>query len=681
MLVACVFEEWRTDIPYNRAKVIAKSSDNWFFEPVTDPEGEFPTTGDISISRAYIPDNMKQFRAGIWEVTKAPSGGYRKCEYWAIRFHKNLVDIITIDCFSHQHDLVRETLKNGISLTFPVHGEVYIEFLDGVVIGPVSIKTSEEANIFTFYCEDEAFHIPFNAWKDKDSLGYLVYQNSFNNKPRHFIATSTPPEKEFLIDMAPIKLAMTSVLRFACKKGPGKYYISKKEQDEIASRLTSLGETPEHIAARVSKVLSFLDNSYEVGDKIYTRLDALLELPEIQQELQELKETIVKEEKEKLMEQEQELIDKIDNLELEKKCLEEKIVEIRNEIKETRRQLVIVGEQTANHIEETIKNAINNSHEVLAQVALLKPFIGNEYSQELEAKKIKIDPVEVLSGYRHIIDKLLDNFTNIGMIKKDAQIFAHEVYAAITSGQWVFLRGSISAIVAEAIAKTINSENNYTVTVPVGFEGSAEFTRLFTNLQIETSPAILTLINANNSCLNSYASMIIEFIKERTFYEANVTPIIIGTLSDSPCSIDDFELFTSIGPVFDVDCLKIKRKKGLRLLPTKVSELEPIEVSASPKYPEELEILIEQCNIRKPSNLWTVGVQVAYEKISHILAETDSPLNPIHSILYGWIVPRIVQCGVNIDEYFEFIKNSGMGNTDQRLVRLLKDYVGGSNDD
>ena len=654
------------------AKVIAEQQQDGYFTPVEDAVQQFPITGDIIIPKNIVPETYQRYCCGTWEVyslKEALPGSVRYCQFKAKDTYAPPHEIIKIPAFSDQIGYARDLLIKGIYLPFPILAKPYIEFLDGIIVGPLEFQQMEGGR--GFICDPDIFNHLLTAWTDRRILEPIEY-----SKPgflsRFFTANLEPPQTERLIDMAPLKVALSSTLKFACKTGAGSYILNKRQRDEIIERISCLG-VPAYVECRRDTTIKLLEMSRETGELLDECIDEILHYPKVQEELEQLRNNVKREALNELNDKEQSLIASIALLTQKKNDLMAEIDSLEYRSIQKKRDMEKTIGKVENEINTRISGAFEKVENLLADVAILRPFL-NSTTDAADIDEISVNTSLELSLCGEITQTLTHNLKAVGMYSSDANTLSNEITAAIGAGQVIMFQGSMANIVTKIVAWSFAANKAIRLKVPIGFNSHRLVRQLINQSNASGQMSALILEGANNSSLEAYAPDLIDLVTERALGIGEEKPnlILLGSLSNGVCSLPS-DVFTTLGPIFNTDYLGWKRiRNTLDIHYAHVTDLNFVNFEKNDEE-DEFYKLIDILMSQNPNWLWKANAHNALA-ILNTMTGNEFGITSKQSVFWGWVLPRCNLSNLDLAEYIELI-NGGIFDSkikDKRIIQTLK---------
>lgn len=277
---------------------------------------------------------------------------------------------------------------------------------------------------------------------------------------------------------------------------------------------------------------------------------------------------------------------------------------------------------------------------------------------------------------------LSENFRAIGMQSQAAQALSVEVLAAALAGQAVFFRGALASIVVDVCARTLADGSSFRLQIPVGLLDERPFGAVLEDLLRETtrSDRAITLIleGINLSAPEVYASRLRRLIIERLLGldRTCVGLFVLGTVVDGVGTLPVSPQFSEIGPIFDLDCLVWRNRWPKREIAGGWIHRKNWEawVDSDREVPTDWDdIWRDTMRLAGPATpLWRHSIYTAFARLS-MLADNDVVPTAFQSLVYGWLLPRVIASGGDLGETRELLPPGVRDGDrpDMRIARLL----------
>ena len=647
---------------------------------VPDVRKRFPRNGEVYIHERNIPGDFGRSSAGLWEVKFIDTDEQENSERFAHFVSTGVLlaphEIVHIDCDSEEPDVARELLLRGVHLPYRLTSDPFLEFGDGIIVGPV--RTSALPDGVGFRCPENALEHPLRGWRSRAALEPLVLPNQ--SQTRSFVWKKPFPKADLYIDFAPLQDAIRSVVRFIAKEGPGTYVIPKRQQDLLAEKLSAVG-MPEWVDARRDRVLRLLGQSGEIPAQLEASMKVLLELPTVKERLILEEKRAIEAGKQNLRNEEKELNKRVAKLSAEEKRLHQNLLEISAGIKKEEER----GLQQAEELEQTIRNRTLKAKEevgaLLADVAILQPFFGTTSitpptpvtSSVMHVEFREWTPRETPRSFSEAANTLQRNLACLGLIPISARATARDVLAAVCCRQLVLFQGSLGSLVTRVVARSLASRHVTTFQVPVGFAESGNLKSHLRQSVNDHECAAFIIEGANRSCIDAYGSFLTEVVADRIFGLGDPVPnlILLGNVLDGPSAIPPGPGLTALGPIFHTDCLTwMPPNAESNLVNAQLSTLPSADGIASEADGMTLD---KWCKILcgAPSALWSRNVAAAF-RVLHYSPEKVNYPSALESVNFGWLLPRAIAMGVDLADRGDLLAEV---RKDSRVEMLLSDVM------
>jgi hypothetical protein len=260
------------------------------------------------------------------------------------------------------------------------------------------------------------------------------------------------------------------------------------------------------------------------------------------------------------------------------------------------------------------------------------------------------------------------NLQALGIIRVSSRLLAREVLVAASLGNLLLFRGSLAQPLAGAVAVSLVGTEVRVVPVPLG---AGEPLPLF----FGDEPArALVLDGINRSCLDAFGMGIQEQVRARILGLTKVRfPLLLGTIGEGPSCVPPGPHLLAFGPVFDTDVLSWDTQKDAKTVTPGRCEAAAWELAETNKGEDDWDELLDEL-FPAPCLLWERSVRAAFRRLA-ALAENDRPNQPKWSLLFGWILPRLLVSEGDRAALAKHLSEGflhGATSEDQRVRRLLR---------
>lgn len=228
-------------------------------------------------------------------------------------------------------------------------------------------------------------------------------------------------------------------------------------------------------------------------------------------------------------------------------------------------------------------------------------------------------------------------------VKKGAAITAaREILATLSAGQMVQFSGSISDLVADAVAAAIGGKTFHEWRVPVGLvsdEAAIDCLEVVSEIS-----GCLLMKGANRSAFEVYGTAIRDVVTRRQFSLPSYQRLsLIAAWTNGPATFPGGGTLAEIGPVFDTDNFsmrgvspKLPELKFGRLVRNSWDQIDGFDDDSPRALVSQLKELVEESSF-VPGNLWTRMADRAYSRLRTIPGGTLE--EDLHSVLTLWALP------------------------------------------
>ena len=165
-----------------------------------------------------------------------------------------------------------------------------------------------------------------------------------------------------------------------------------------------------------------------------------------------------------------------------------------------------------------------------------------------------------------------------------------------------------------------------------------------------TPPAIM-FEGINRSCFGTFGQAIGDILRGRAFGKvARTVPLFFGTIGDSPSFLPLGPDLIAFGPAFDTDYLSWDPKRAAGDVKGGLCEAGAWDLQEAAE-PEDWADLIDEL-FPAANILWERQAQAALRRLA-ALTDPERPGQPDASFLFGWVIPRLLASGVQLDSFAE----------------------------
>jgi hypothetical protein len=599
----------------------------------------FPPQGSIYVPRSLFPYPIVRFRdLGFWDVEEDPNFGDRNrgAKYRAFRLRADApAEIVRVDCPSFRADEVRQHLiERGLEAFYRLDGrDLMLEFADGVTAGPVRVEPADDDG--RFRCHPECLGQPLGAWPNRGALQPVLV--NMGQTARWFVWPR--PRSESFIDLASTRQVLDSLQDIG---------ISQALYDDLVRKLSFIDHASLVPPLHRKRLQVLLDEALTTGKQLEACVPLLRDDPRMREAVEQHKRQVGEEYRRYLERQKSQLRDEVVQLEARKKTVEYQIEEVRRRLVEEEALKEKTAESVAEAVYARVRQAQKEVHGLLAEVAVLRPFLSNSDAARALAGETHRHEAVALAGIDAAYAHLKNQLENVGLQPHSASATARETLTALSLGQAAFLQGSMAAVLARVIASSLSGARWTEWDVPADLKDGTLVKPVVDAAAAPEAPTMLILNGANRSRIDAYGSDLIRILAERAAGTAS-TPglMLMGVLSEGLGAAPSDMALTALGPILHTDYLAWKR--GWKAGPTK-----PGQLAAGPwPHPDgpvetTLETLLEELQ-PTPNELWVRNVLAAHRRL---MGWSGRP-GALESVLFGWVLPRCAAAGVDLSEYVQ----------------------------
>lgn len=270
---------------------------------------------------------------------------------------------------------------------------------------------------------------------------------------------------------------------------------------------------------------------------------------------------------------------------------------------------------------------------------------GNSTATKPQVRLFEVEspgPIVEIHSVEGACELIACNLQACGVMKGAAIATARQILATLSAGQMVQFSGSISDLVADAVAAAIGGQTFHEWRVPVGLvsdEAAIDCLEVVT----ETSGCLL-MKGANRSAFEVYGTAIRDVVTRRQFSLPSYQRLsLIAAWTQGPATFPDGGTLAEIGPVFDTDnfsmrgvSVKVPELKFGHVVRNSWDQIDGFDVDSPRALVSELKELIEESSF-VPGNLWTRMAERAYTRLRTIPG--GSTEEDLRSVLTLWALP------------------------------------------
>jgi len=424
----------------------AETDDSW--GAIASPESEFPTRGSIFWPHAVgaRENALVRFRAKENDIKKG--GG--PDEYMAVdsQLVFEIIDLRTLgDC-----EQARLALTYGIELPYLASPKYLIRCAGEFVIGPITLGLDGAGKAILE--KNNRARIPCYQFAEDAFLGIM-----FNGKTRTILAGSLPPNPYSYVDWDEDRPVMRRAIEAAAKlKGNGAN-LTRHLIEDATAQLTQFGTDASARLEiyRLKRAKQLAADTQQVMSLAGEIVAGLRDHPSVVQEVQNF-----------VHAQKDEIRSTIEREHAAEQEALTKLRQQRREIEETLRTAELQLEQTEAHLKEQasgietkliarIDEVLGNVPALLADVALLKPFLEGHPLHNRGASSLGVETATVnqwpfadvkITEVKELKQRIIRTLRALGVQTTAYQL----IHAALASGLVPFVSGARSLEALEAYA-------------------------------------------------------------------------------------------------------------------------------------------------------------------------------------------------------------------------------------
>lgn len=664
---------------------------------------EFPTEGKIWVAEENLPDTDLGV---IWRVRReAPRSGTRHAEWSAVgRWMTGPLEVISIPISSAHTHAVRQQLLEGVDLGYVPASQVLIRLQDGIVIGPTKSSNYDEDGTLGIRCTSDAFAEPLRAW-DSTQLKTFHVEAAYAVDPRHrrtFVYDLELPNTQRWLDLAEFGDVAKSVLR-PLATGEGRILTAVQLRGlTLALRDDAF---PEKLRARVTRVRQAVQSLAITREELDGLMPAVLAQAEVAAEIDTARRRIEEQARKRIEEEKHGVLEEIRHLKEQEQQLGDRVARLAHDARTAEEAVLAAGDTAASEVRERIVEAMRDAGTLLAQVAVLRPFLAPERESEASEspERRHLPPVHVRSvrvpadsvesdedaprTASDMVNRLAADLKAGGLSTNTARILARDVVAALLAGQSPTLTGSFAATLASVLARSLAGRHATIAEIPLGLVSDGPLRdaidRVASN-NTNGAQGVMLLHGLDRSAVEIFGGVLHDTIAERVLARdfGSVPLAFLGSTCGGPACLPVGPGLFDLGPVIDTDLLGYSKKGGSQ---APLRPVVPIERWA--QWREDLTALNQEAisSTRSACNelslagsvLWRKGAETASAFLTALAVDVDEIGV---SMLARWVIPRALAEGFSPDDIAPRLEALGFGKhvihisegTDTPIAALLE---------
>jgi hypothetical protein len=511
-----------------------------------------------------------------------------------------------------------------------------------------------------YRCDPDRLSRPLGAWPTRAALQPVVV--AMGQHTRWFVWPLPKPEQ--FLDLASTRQVIEHLMRIG---------ISQSQYDDLVGRLGAIDDTLQLPPLHRQRLQGLLDEALKTGQQLDACVRLLRDDPRVQAAVEEYKREVGEEFRRELEKDKDLLRGELKELEAEKAKAEAELEAARQRLADEEAQKAKIAESVADAVVARARQATKDVRALLAEVAVLRPFLGGGAADGAGALAAATQAAEALplatpdDAFAHLREQL----ENVGLRPPSAAATAREVVAALSLGQAVFFQGSLAGLLARTAAASLSGGSWTAVEIPSGLTDPAPL-RAVLAAAAEAGRTALVLGGANRSPIDDYGADLVRLVAERAAGLPGSGLRVLGVLSDGLNAAPPDAVLSALGPILHADYLDWKR--GGRPQPARPGQLAdgdwPHRDGADEPALADLLDALQPA----PNELWRRNALSAFRRLRGWPGR-DAP-DPLASALYGWVLPRALAAGVEIGEHEDALKEllPDGDEIDPRLQRLLRTH-------
>ena len=297
--------------------------------------------------------------------------------------------------------------------------------------------------------------------------------------------------------------------------------------------------------------------------------------------------------------------------------------------------------------------------------------------------------LQTLSETNQVQKLLVANLECSGLVKSSAEVLAFEVLAALIGDQVPVFSGIHARLAAQACAMTVSGGSVYSLKIPVGIRGPADFGSCLREMETLASfsdeTCCLIIEGINRSAFDAFGEEIVALIQEsRLSTGASHRLVVMATATTGPASLPLSMSNLALGPAFSCDCLDWRTRPSAKGKP--VGGRIPIEnwqrirsdaANYSGFNSEDMATILKQVT-STPNPMLRQTVHLAYRTLAS-MNDSDSEEIALRHLFFGWILPTGIAQEREVGDLWNLLSEHSdrLGECDGICARVVQLYEAG----
>jgi hypothetical protein len=648
----------------------------------------FPNRGTLRTSRLPANAHYGTFTLELDPRFERQSGEHNATKFRGLPTASMLYQVIQVPEHSDGAELVGNRLRSGVKLLSEITARppIFVLFSDNVLCGPINMK-AVAGRTDDFVMDQQEWARPKPAWGDITTSSLVIIDVPHCGET--LFATLPPRDSDTYLDFAATDYSLRKVLEAVQQCDGASALLKNVNPRELSAALAKI--TPSaYLKSRIAALGNRLGTLDAASSDFSELLQRCLSLPSVKLQIENEADRAKKAALGELVREQGTTNDALNAKKAEIVTLSSDLTTLLNrknslEAESQRIEAEIQLSQTkfTEAVARAAQNAGKDAVSFLSQIAVLRPFITEVKSRPetamaglpIERITHEATPIQDLG---EAVKKLSETLKALGIEPRTAFSASVEIVSALSIGQAVAFRGSLSAVAATVVSRTLCGGALATVEIPVGTRLQLSLRDLFSD-SVGTNPTSFGVVinGANRSCLDAYGGDVVDTIRLRLsgIQKRSTPPHVFLSLREGPSALCPTPQLAEIAPILHTDLWNWSPRQ--QPIQPQFSQFEAEYKSDETKDTTELFEEIRVVYKDLPCATFSACVRVVLPVLLklHGLLHTskDSARNAaVYSVVNSWLLPFLFSNRATERQIDACI---GLATTDdemERHARLLK---------
>jgi hypothetical protein len=527
---------------------------------------QFPNRGTVRTSRLPANARYGTFTLELDPRFERQSGEHNATKFRGLPTASLLYQIIEVPEPSVGAALVGNELRSGVKLLGEITARppIFVLFSDNVLCGPVNMKGVGGRPDY-FVMDQQEWARPKPAWRNI-TVSNLVSVDVPNCGETIF-ATLPLRDPDTYLDFAATDFSLRKVLEAVQQCDGASAHLTNTNVRELSSVLAKI--TPsDDLKSRIAALGNRLSTLDIASSDFSELLQRCLSLPSVKRQIEEEASRAKKAALAELTHEQRAASETLNTKKAEIANLSSELTTLSNlktsleaQVQNVQADIQSSQAKFAEAVAHAARSAENDVVGFLAQVAVLRPFIAEVKSHPetgvsgLPFQRFTNEATQI-RDLDEGVKKLNETLKSIGVEPRTAYSASIEIISALSIGQAVAFRGSLSSVVATVVARTLSGRSFTTVEIPVGTRLHLKLHDLTPDASSPVHPSFGVLINgANRSCIDAYGGDVVDTIRLRLggLLKRSTPPHVFLSLREGPSALCPTPQLAEIAPILHTD--------------------------------------------------------------------------------------------------------------------------------